>query len=158
MRAMTAFALLSLALVGCESKRPEAPAQPPPPPPPSSVGTGGVLSGDSSVATTWQVVTLAGAPVAVPDSIAPTLKLPAATGKAGGMSGCNRWFAGAIRSGEALSFAPVGATKMACAGPAMDVERQWFAALGRVRRASERDGILVLADSAGTELATLRRQ
>lgn len=155
MRTMTAFALLSLALAACESRRPEAPA---PPPPPATVETGGVLTGDSSGTTMWQVVTLAGAPVAVPDSIAPTLKLPAATGKAGGMSGCNRWFAGATRSGEALSFAPVGATKMACDGPAMDVERRWFAALERVRRASERDGHLVLADSAGTELATLRRQ
>ncbi|MDX2122577.1 MAG: META domain-containing protein, partial [Gemmatimonadota bacterium] len=116
-----------------------------------------VLDGDSGATTMWQVVTLAGVPVAVPDSIAPTLKLPAATGKAGGMSGCNRWFAGVIRSGEALSFAPVGATKMACAGPAMDVEQRWFAALERVRRISERDGNLVLVDSAGSELATLRR-
>lgn len=156
MRPLTVFACLSLALAACESKRPEAPT-PPPPFPPSAVGTGGVLDRDSSGTTTWQVVTLTGAPGTVPDSIAPTLKLPAAAGKAGGMSGCNRWFAGVIRNGEALSFAPVGATKMACPGPAMDVERRWFAALERVRRVSEREGALVLADSAGTELATLRR-
>lgn len=100
-------------------------------------------------------MTLGGKSIGVPDSLAPTLKLPARVGKAGGFGGCNRWFAGASRAGDLLTFAPIGATRLACPAPAMELERRWFATLERVRRASARGRELVLADSAGTPLATL---
>lgn len=137
-----------LVLAACESKPPEAapPAAPP----------AGATSSGTEGASRWRVASIAAEPVEVADSLAPTLRLPPATGKAGGFGGCNRWFAEAARSGDALSFSAIGATKMACEGPAMALEQRWFAALERVRRVTEAGGELILADSAGSVVATLR--
>lgn len=149
MRLLT-FVPALLLLAGCESKPPESgtPAAAPPAGAPADrlIGT----------ATDWRLVTLGGEPVGVGDSAAPTLKLQAGGGRAGGYGGCNRWFAEAARSGDALSFSAIGATKMACEGPAMALEQRWFAALERVRRVTEAGGELILADSAGSVVATLR--
>lgn len=149
MRSSILAASLLLFLAACEPKRPDAePAAPPAAAGPAAPRIGTV--------TDWRLATLGGVPVGVGDSVAPTLKLLAGNGKAGGFGGCNRWFAGATRSGDSLSFSPIGATKMACEGPGMELEQRWFAALARVRRATEGAEELVLADSTGSPLATLR--
>lgn len=150
MRPLKVVPALLLLVAACESKPPVPPTTPGPP------AVGLAAQGDRSV-TDWRLVTLGGVAVGVGDSAAPTLKLMAGNGKAGGFGGCNRWFAAATRSGDTLTFAPIGATKMACDGPAMALEQRWFAALGQVRRATEANGELLLADSAGTALAVLRQ-
>ncbi len=150
MRPVRLAPALLLLVVGCESKPPEAG------PPASAPPAGAPAPRLSGTATDWRLATLEGVPVGVGDSVAPTLKLPVGGGRAGGYGGCNRWFAEATRSGEALSFSAIGATRMACEGPAMALEQRWFAALERVRRATEANGELLLADSAGTAVAVLR--
>lgn len=148
MRSSILAASLLLFLAACESKPPEAA---PPATPPAGATSSGIEG-----ASRWRVASIDGEPVEVADSLAPTLRMPPATGKAGGFGGCNRWFAEATRSGDMLSFAAIGATKMACGRSAMKLEQRWFAALERVRRATEGAEELVLADSTGAPLATLR--
>lgn len=60
-----------------------------------------------------------------------TLRLDAATGRAAGFAGCNRWGAGYMLEAERLTFDAPLATRMACAD-GMDVERRFLAALPAV--------------------------
>jgi heat shock protein HslJ len=78
---------------------------------------------------TWQVLQIAGEDVR--DSTPATLGFDTG-GRVAGASGCNRWFATYQLSGEALNIRQSGATMMACSGPAMAQERQFFAALAQV--------------------------
>jgi heat shock protein HslJ len=76
---------------------------------------------------------------------------------ASGFAGCNRWFSSAARNGAALSFGNVGLTRMACPAPQMQTERAFVDALGATQGARLEGEELVLLDSAGGELARLRR-
>ena len=79
-------------------------------------------------------------------------------GKVGGFGGCNRFFGGYTQQGEALSFSPLGATRMACPGGVMKLEQEFFAMLGNVRAARIEASELVLIDASGKELARLARR
>lgn len=78
--------------------------------------------------------------------------------RASGFAGCNRWF-GSVTRGEAsaLSFGQVGATRMMCEGPQMNIEREFLAALSNTRTARVDGDQLVLADTGGAELARFLR-
>jgi len=66
-------------------------------------------------------------------------------GRASGHSGCNTYFAGTIASapGE-LAFNGMGATRMACPEPVMDLERRYLKTLAGMSRYSFLAGRLVL--------------
>ena len=110
----------------------------------------GCASAGSAPATTrledteWTLVDIGGAPL--PEGLArlPSLKLVAAEGKVVGFSGCNRLFGAYSVDGPRLRLSPLGTTKMACIGPAMEVERRFLDALGRATSYDISDGTLRL--------------
>lgn len=69
-----------------------------------------------------------------------------------GDSGCNRFFAAATISEGRLQLGPVAASKRACIGPRMDVERALFEALRQLDQAFIIDGRLRLTTAGGAEL------
>jgi putative lipoprotein len=78
----------------------------------------------------------------------PTLTI-GADGRAGGSTGCNRFFAKATIDGEALAFSEAGTTFMACDEAVMRVERAFLDALSAVAAYRLEDGALVLVDGDG---------
>ena len=60
-----------------------------------------------------------------------TLRFDAATQRAGGFGGCNRYNASYSLRGDSLSFGPGMSTKMACPD-GMELEEAWLKALPRV--------------------------
>lgn len=98
----------------------------------------------------WLAVSVAG--VADLGEARPTLTI-GADGAAAGRTGCNRYFAKATIEGEALSFSQAGTTFMACADPAMRVERAFLDALTATAAYRLEGGFLLLLDGGGAELA-----
>lgn len=82
----------------------------------------------------------------------------AADGKVAGSGGCNRFFGSYRQDGEALSFSPLGSTKMACPPDVMKREQAFFDMLGKVRAAKRQSATLILMDGGGRELAKLSRR
>lgn len=78
-------------------------------------------------------------------------------GRASGYAGCNRWFASVTRAGDALRFGQAGATRMACAEPAMAAERRFLTVINATRAARIIGDELILTDEAGAELARFSR-
>jgi heat shock protein HslJ len=97
---------------------------------------------------TWQLQRQAveGELAALPDDLGVTLLMEG--GQAGGTGGCNRYFAGYTRDGDALSFGAIGSTEMYCEG-ASDVEALYFANLATVASGFSTGGVLLMADAAG---------
>jgi heat shock protein HslJ/membrane-bound inhibitor of C-type lysozyme len=87
----------------------------------------------------WEVVEIDGKAVADPARV--TLDF-AAAGRLAGIAACNRYFGSYALSGEGLRLSPLGATKMACEPGAMDEERRFIEAAGRV------DGFAIAADGS----------
>lgn len=83
------------------------------------------------LAGTWQIATIAGAPVADP---AKTMLDLSPGGAVAGRSGCNGFHGSYTLTGEGLHLGQMAATMMACPPPLMDQERRLFDALGRVDR------------------------
>lgn len=79
----------------------------------------------------------------------PTLTI-GTDGRAGGSTGCNRFFAKATIDGEALTFSEAGTTFMACDDAVMRVERAFLDALSAVAAYRLEGGALVLVDGDGT--------
>lgn len=78
---------------------------------------------------TWTPVEIGGLPVRSDES---TLSI-GADNRTGGRGGCNSYFTQARLDGALLSFAPVAATRMACAETIMAQEAVFFAALAETR-------------------------
>lgn len=94
----------------------------------------------------WQVEAIEGV-----DSLGdakPTLAI-GTDGRAGGSTGCNRFFAKATIDGEALAFSEAGTTFMACDDALMRVERAFLDALAAVAAYRLEDAALVLVDGEG---------
>ena len=81
-----------------------------------------------------------------------------ADGKVAGTGGCNRFFGSYEQKGEALTFSPLGSTRMACPPDMMRREQAFFEMLGEVRSANIEGTKLALRDAAGQELAKLSRR
>ena len=77
----------------------------------------------------WEVVEIEGK--AVSDPARTTIDF-APEGRLAGIAACNRYFGSYALSGEGLRLSPLGATKMACEPGAMDEERRFIEAAGRV--------------------------
>ena len=63
-------------------------------------------------------------------------------GRLAGIAACNRYFGSYALSGEGLRLSPLGATKMACEPGAMEEERRFIEAAGRI------DGFAIAADAS----------
>lgn len=85
----------------------------------------------------WEVFELDGQPV--PEPARMTIGF-AADGRLSGIAACNRYFGEYALSGEGLRLSPLGATKMACEPGAMEAERRFIDAAGRV------DGFAIAED------------
>lgn len=84
----------------------------------------------------------------VPDDVDADIEfLP--DGRLAGRAGCNRYTGSWARQGHDLRFGRIAATRMACAGPAMDIENRLFEMLDKVvrqDRPDERTLIMVTGD------------
>lgn len=102
--------------------------------------------------TSWTLVTLNGAEVAAEPVI--TLNLNAA-GNATGADGCNRYSISYTVEGDAITFAPAGAsTMMACPEAVMAQATAYMTALTSATTFTSDGAILTLFDGSGSELAT----
>lgn len=77
--------------------------------------------------------------------------------RASGYAGCNRWFASASASEQAIDFGDVGTTRMMCSPPSMAAERAFVTALNDTRGFRIENGELVLYDIGGADVARFRR-
>jgi heat shock protein HslJ len=77
--------------------------------------------------------------------------------RASGYAGCNRWFASAGRTDNALEFGDIGTTRMACSPPSMEAERAFVGALDDTMGFRIENGELVLYDIGGADVARFRR-
>jgi heat shock protein HslJ len=118
----SALMALALGLAACAGAAPPgAPAVPATPaPPPSWVSLWG---------TEWRL-----------ESLGQGLVLPGASlafsdpGRVSGNASCNRFFGPAQIERDRLRLGPLGASRMACAGPVMEQEQRYLAALQRAYR------------------------
>ena len=78
-------------------------------------------------------------------------------GRVNGVGSCNR-FSGTVQvSDNRLSFGPLMATKMACAGGASAQEFRYFSALQKVERYEIKDNMLYLHGTGMAQPLTFRR-
>ncbi len=115
---------------------------------PTTVTTSPPLTG-----TYWRLVALGDRDVAVSDTTRePHLTFATDSARVTGSGGCNRMFGNYTLSGDSMSFAGIGSTKMAC--PAgMDIETAFLPALERVTRWRISGQHLELTDSSGALVA-----
>lgn len=100
--------------------------------------------------TYWVLLELAGVPIAAAVSGEPAhLELNSKKASAYGFGGCNRFFGSYQASGRSLTFADLGATRMACPD-GMDQEQKLFTALASTTRYEIHGSKLLLF--AGDEL------
>jgi heat shock protein HslJ len=86
----------------------------------------------------------------------PVLRFEA--GRVSGTGGCNRFGGSYESSGEALSFSPLAATRMACEPALMKSEQDFFAMLEQVRGMKLEGDALELRDQGGKTLARFTRR
>lgn len=110
---------------------------------------------DGLAGSEWAPVTLSGAPA--PEGVEAFIRF-GADGVAAGSSGCNRFTGGYEQDGETLTFGPLAATRMACAGPAGVMETAFFQMIEAVRGARREGPELTLLNEAGETVATLRQR
>lgn len=124
--AVLALGAAALLCGGCASS-----SEPEPKPMPSPVSKSAPafpLAGPS-----WQLLELNGKPVSATEGLTiPTLQLDAATRRASGTSGINRYTASYELNGLALRFGTAAGTKMAGRPEAMGIENAYFKALASV--------------------------
>jgi putative lipoprotein len=76
-------------------------------------------------------------------------------GKLTGHGGCNRFFGQYKITANDITIGPVGATRMACPKPVMDMELAFFAALESAKTYRRDKANLVLIDATGKEQLSL---
>jgi len=74
-------------------------------------------------------------------------------GKLNENGGCKRFFGSYTLGESGIDIGPIGATRMACPQPQMDLEAEFFLALEKAEKIESRANRLVLSDGAGVELA-----
>lgn len=79
------------------------------------------------------------------------------TDRASGYAGCNRWFASASATDQAIDFGDIGMTRMMCSPPSMEAERAFVTTLNDTRGFRIENSELVLHDIGGADLARFRR-
>jgi putative lipoprotein len=104
--------------------------------------------------TDWTAEQVDGKPVLA--NARPTLAFEGEQ-RAGGASGCNRWFASVEMSGEKLRFSQAGATRMACDPDRMQQESRFLSALEAVRSYRVEGSTLSLLDESQAERVRFSR-
>jgi heat shock protein HslJ len=102
----------------------------------------------------WRVQSIGGVSVGADSRASITI---AADGTLGGSGGCNRLMGRAGIKGEAITFAPIATTRMACAPDIMQQERKLLDALQATRSYRLEGTALTLRDASGRELVRLAR-
>lgn len=74
-------------------------------------------------------------------------------GKLNGNGGCNSFFGNYTLSESGIDISPIGATRMACPEPQMELEGKFFLLLEKAKKIESRANRLILSDDAGVELA-----
>jgi heat shock protein HslJ len=114
---------------------------------------GGILPPTELAGTSWTFVSIGGAPVA---KDRPT-SLAFEAGRLSGSAGCNRFSGSYKREGGMLTAGPLMATEMACPGPGMTQENDFFHLMrGPVSLDFPSDGTLILTGAEG-RTAVLKR-
>ena len=75
-----------------------------------------------------------------------------------GLGGCNRFGGTYDLNGDRLSFSPLAATRMACAGEVMKSEQAFFELLGKVKGLKLDGETLELLDGDGKALARFEKR
>ncbi len=104
----------------------------------------------------WTLVELSGAPVT--PARAAFIEFAGEGSRVAGSSGCNRFTGTFEQKGSALKFGPTASTRMACPGPAMEIEQRFFKAMGDTAGFRTEAGLLALLDGSGAAVAKLRRE
>jgi len=91
--------------------------------------------------TAWRLEDLGGAGVL--DRVEATLEFPE-VGKAVGSGSCNQFFATVEISGESMTFGPLAATRMVCAGAVGTQERKYLGALRGAKRFALEGSVLLI--------------
>lgn len=102
--------------------------------------------------TQWNLVRLHGREVGEGARRKPYLMLRADRDEAAGYGGCNHFAGGYRLQGRALTFGPLGATRMACK-TGYELEAAFFKALERTRSWRIRGDLLELHDGEGKPIA-----
>lgn len=97
----------------------------------------------------WHVTEIAGAPV--PAGVGVTIARPE-DGMIAGSSGCNRYSGRVSTHDGKLEIGALAGTRMACFGPAEEVERAFHSTIGRAKDAQMAGDTLELTDAAGKVL------
>ncbi|MEQ1768368.1 MAG: META domain-containing protein [Devosia sp.] len=99
------------------------------------------------IGSTWTAVEINGAPA--PTQLS-TFRVAEDNVTASGKGGCNSWSAPVSIDGGSIGIGTIRATNMACLGPGMKQEREYFATLGVTRSLEVADGELRFLDANGT--------
>jgi heat shock protein HslJ len=114
----------------------------------TTYGGGGPLDGR------WQIREVG--TMTVPDDVDAHIEfLP--EGRLAGRAGCNRYTGSWARQGHELRFGRIAATRMACAGPAMDIENRLFEMMDKVVRQDRPDEhTLIMVTGDGRRIVATR--
>jgi heat shock protein HslJ len=114
-------------------------------------------SGSDLDGTSWLLVQIGGEELASGSPEA-TLEFDLGERRVAGSAGCNRYFGGIIEGpeGGVLRVGPVGATRMHCPPPQMELEHRFLTSLGAVARWERMEGRLHLSGDEGELLFRLR--
>ena len=74
-------------------------------------------------------------------------------GRLAGNGGCNGFFGGYEISGDRLEIGPLGATRMSCPPPIMDLEMSFLSMLETAKSFQRDRAVMVLFDDSGSEIA-----
>lgn len=129
--------LLAFAVVGCGSAGSGDNVEPDIESSPSLDGTSWVLQAFGPDGSQTPVL---------PDT---TVTLLFEDGRVSGSANCNTYFADVTQDGSALSFGPIGSTRMACPEPIMQQENDFLAAMASVNHYVVAEGQLTLTYDGG---------
>ncbi|MGA6826371.1 META domain-containing protein [Nitrospira sp. NS4] len=125
--------------------------------PAASLDAGAPSGANRLAGIKWRVVELSGHPVATPlHGERPFILFDQAKQQVTGYAGCNRFFGGYELDGAALTFGPIGATKMACPDLEAGLETEFFKVLDATRGWKVVEGVLRLL-SGDAVLARLEK-
>jgi heat shock protein HslJ len=144
MRSIILILLISIIIQGCASNNVTANIEADPAMPQDSSFDLSSLTG-----TTWVAEDIAQRGVI--DNLQSSLQILSAS-QVAGFAGCNSFTGSAQFSPGKVRMSQLASTRKMCPPAIMDQEKKFLAALGAARSARMENGLLYLADEAGTEI------
>ena len=108
--------------------------------------------GEELVGSEWHLIRIGSSAVSPPSKLSIQFK---GGGKLTGHGGCNRFFGQYKITADKIEIGPVGATRMTCPGPIMNLEIAFFAVLETAKTFHRDKTNLLLLDETGKEQARL---